>query len=160
MNLPIFRTCILVALLGPVVPISFGSRLDAQASERPTRVPVTLALVDDIPGGAAPFRIVRRVHVAPYDVILLHSSASQDALSEAIADLLTLRSIAGDTATAGGMVRVQRPPQAAGRSPRPLPWAGRVMDDLRRAQPRHVAGVGVVPAVEVWLPPQRKRRQS
>ncbi len=160
MNLRIFLTCIIVALLGPVVSICNGSHLDAQAINRPTRVPVTLALVDSIPEGSAPFQIIRRVDLAPHDVILLPSSASQDALSEAIGDLLTLRSIGGDTATDDGMVRVRRPQPAAGRPPRPLPWAGRVMNDLRRAQPRHVAGVGMVPAVEVWLPPQRKRQQS
>lgn len=160
MSLSIARICILLVLLGPAGSISSGTRLDAQALERPTRVPVTLALVDDISGGATPFLIVRRVDVAPYDVILLQSSASQDALSEAIGDLLTLRSIAGDTAATGGMVRIRRPQQPTGRSPRPLPWAGRVMNDLRQAQPRHIAGVGMVPAIEVWLPPQRERRQS
>jgi len=159
MNRLILRSCLLVALLGPVTPITGGGHLEAQQgpeSRKPARVPVTLVLVDSIPGGTAPFRILRRVDVAPHDVILLLSGADPAALSEAIGDLLVLRSLTGDTTTAGGAVRV-RHRQAKERTPRPVPWAGRVMSDLQRAQPRHLPGVGTVPAVEVWLPPQRKR---
>lgn len=156
----VLRSSLLLALLGPASTLDGEGRLSAQGSQeqrQPVRVPVTLALVDSIPGGAAQFRILRRVDATPHDIILLPYGADQTVLSEAIADLLAMRALTGDTATAAGMMRVRHPQQTAGRTPRPLPWAGRVMNDLRRAEPRPLAGVGTVPAVEVWLPPQRRR---
>lgn len=132
----------------------------AQQSEtprRPTRVPVTLALVDSVPQGNPPFRILRRADVEPHDVILLRADADSVTLSAAVADLLLIRAQQGDTTRAEAMVRVRRRDAEPDRPVRMLPWGRRVMDDLRRAAPKELAGVGTVPAVQIWLPPQRRR---
>ena len=126
------------------------------APERPTRVPVTLALVDSLPGGA-PFRILRRADVSPEDVILFRKGGDSTTLSEAVDQLILMRRMQGDTAQGSGAVRVRRPhtPQHTARV---LPWAHRVMDDLHRAERREIAGVGRAQTVQIWLPPQRARK--
>lgn len=139
--------------------ISLGSQLHAQqgASARPvTRVPVTLALLDTL-SGDNPFRIVRRADLQPHDVILLRSSADSAALSAAIRDLLSIRGVQGDTVRAGSSaaLRVRRSPGGRRQPVRTIPWARDVMNDLRNSRPREVAGIGNVPAVQIWLPPQR-----
>ena len=65
-----------------------------------------------------------------------------------------VRQVAGDTATATGQVRVRR--SVATAPQRPYPWAARVVNDLKAAQPRVVAGIGTVRAVEIWFPPQHR----
>jgi hypothetical protein len=106
--------------------------------------------------GDAGFRILRRADTPPHDIILLAPGADASALSEALAQLQTMRQVQGDTAAATGAMRVSRP--GKGRGPRMLPWAPRVLQDLRRAAARPVAGVGTVPSVQVWLPPTRRAR--
>jgi hypothetical protein len=128
------------------------------ASERrPMRVPVTIVLMDttaQVPG----YRILRRADEAPYDVILLRGRADAVTLSDAVSDLLLVRMAQGDTATSTAPVRVRRARADAGaqRVPR-FPWAERVVNDLWRAEPREVQGIGTVRAVEIWLPPQHGR---
>jgi len=138
----------------------FGAELDAQQStgnsRRPTRVPVMLALVDTLTGDA-PFRILRRADVTPHDVILFRAGADWATLSAAVQDLLSIRRVQGDTTRSGaGAMRVRQPGRTAAREVRMLPWARRVMEDLRRADSRVIAGVGTVPSVQIWLPPQRR----
>ncbi len=41
-----------------------------------------------------------------------------------------------------------------------LPWADRVLTDLRSAQFREIDGMGSSRAVQIWLPPQRGRSQG
>lgn len=120
----------------------------------PTRVPVTLALMSTLPD-SIPYRILRRADGPPYDVILFGSGADAGVLSEAVHDLLLLRAQTGDIPTSGGTMRVRRPRGANGRSRPVLPWAQRVVSDLRRAERRAVPGVGEVQTVEIWLPLQR-----
>jgi hypothetical protein len=127
-----------------------------QGATRPTRVPVTIALVDHPSADGAPFRILRRADQAPYDIILLRPGANQSELSDAIGDLLLIRAQTGDTARTGGTMRIRRTQGASGSVRREIPWAGRVLNDLRKAQPHDLVGVGVVPTVEIWLPPQRR----
>jgi hypothetical protein len=115
--------------------------------------------VDSARTGDAPYRILRRADVAPNDVILLRSGSDAAVLSEAVGNLLLIRAQTGDTAQVSGAVRVKRAQGASGRVPRSFPWAGRVLNDLRQAQARDVPGVGSVPSIEIWLPPQRGRRQ-
>ena len=150
-------------LCAAVLVASVRTELQAQqtaAARAPTRVPVTVALVDTL-AGDAPFRILRRATVAPYDVILLRANADSAALSAAVQDLISIRQVQGDTArAAAGVVRVRRPSATPGQRMRMLPWARRVIDDLRRAERQAVAGVGSVPAVQIWLPPQRGRRPA
>jgi hypothetical protein len=123
------------------------------APRRPTRVPVTLALVDSLPDPAG-FRILRRVDADPADVILLDTNADVAALSAAVEQLLLIRQVQGDTAESTAVMRVRRTQDRPGRGPRVLPWAGRVVNDLHRAPLRDVSGVGNVPSVVIWLPAQ------
>lgn len=124
----------------------------------PTRVPVTLAIVDSTLTGDGSFRILRRADQSPHDIILLRHDIDVAELSGAIESLLLIRGQTGDTAKVNGTTRIQRSGRNPERPSRVLPWAGRVLNDLRRVQPRAVAGVGIVPTVEVWLPPQASRR--
>jgi hypothetical protein len=115
-----------------------------------------LALADSLTSDA-PFRILRRADVTPHDVILFRADADSATLSAAVHDLLAIRRVQGDTTRSGtGAMRVRQPGRAAPRTVRMLPWARRVMDDLRRADRQVIAGVGTVPSVQIWLPPQRR----
>jgi hypothetical protein len=127
-----------------------------RASNPPTRVPVTIALVEELPHPGAPFVILRRVGGADHDVILLPADASVEQLSLAVQALLTARSAAGDTAERPATIRV-RPRSGDTRPHRQFPWIARVHGDLRRAASRPVQGVGNARAVVIWLPPQRPR---
>jgi hypothetical protein len=122
------------------------------------RVPVTIALVDRAADQDAPAVILRRRDAAPHDVILLRrGSATGEQLAVAIQTLLLARDAAGDTATTNATVR-PRPGRA------PSAWMGaergraeRVVARLRGAAPVFVAGVGTVPAVEIYLPSKAMR---
>ena len=140
--------------------IPSGAELVAQQTagnpRRPTRVPVVLALADTLTGDA-PFRILRRADVTPHDVILFRAGADSAALSAAVHDLLAIRRVQGDTTRSGtGAMRVRQPGRAAARDVRMLPWARRVMNDLHHADRQVIPGVGSVPSVQIWLPPQRR----
>ena len=155
------RTLLCAAMLSG---IPLGAELVAQESpgdsRRPTRVPVVLALVDTLMGDA-PYRILRRAEVTPHDVILFRVGADSASLSAAVQDLLSIRRVQGDTTRSGtGAVRVRQPGRTAAREVRVLPWARRVMEDLHRANRQAIAGVGTVPSVQIWLPPQRGRRST
>jgi hypothetical protein len=122
----------------------------------PRRVPVTVASVERLPVTGAPFAVIRRTNASPRDVILLPAGADAKLLSEAVQALLVARQAGGDTAVTPATLRVR--PQRGRTSQRPvLPWAQRVLNDLRRAEARPVEGIGVVPAVEIWLPAQMRR---
>lgn len=128
----------------------------AASARQPTRVPVTLVLVDDLPRSEVPFLVERRPGVAPHDVILLRSDATPEQLSEAIRTLLVIRQVEGDTTSRRATMRT-RLRQAHAGPRREFPWVSRVLADLRRAPPEPLAGYGEVRAVEIWLPPQRGR---
>ncbi|MEW5929860.1 MAG: hypothetical protein AB1941_20600 [Gemmatimonadota bacterium] len=125
---------------------------------RPARVPVTVALAEGSTLGDAPFRVLRRADTSPHDVILLAPDADAAALSEAVGQLLTIRRVQGNVPAVTGAMRVRRP--GSGRGPRMLPWAPRVLQDLRRADTRPLAGVGTVRSVQVWLPPTSRGRSG
>lgn len=126
------------------------------APRGPARVPVTVVLGDSLPRTDAPFVVQRRPDLRPRDVILLRRDATGEDLSEAVRTLLVVRQADGDTATRAATLRM-RPGQARRGTPREFPWAGRVLAELRGAGAREVAGIGRVRAVEIWLPPQRRR---
>jgi len=133
-----------------------GAGQATQSAGAPRRVPVTVATVERLPVPGAPFVLVRRTNAAPRDVILLPAGADAKLLSEVVQALLVGRQAGGDTAAAPATLRVR--PQRGRTSQRPvLPWAQRVLNDLRRAEARPVEGVGSVPAVEIWLPAQTRR---
>lgn len=135
------------------------AHIDAQRpAGAPTRVPVTIVLMERPAPSDAPFGIQRRVGLEPHDVIMLRSDATGDQLSDAVRSLLVIRQGGGDTASASATMRLRpRGSQGAPGSRRAFPWVQRVLADLRRAEPREVAGIGRVRAVQIWLPPQRRR---
>ena len=141
-----------VAAVALLLPCASPGHAQAR---RPTRVAVTVALVDRLPDSVV---ILRRKNVEPLDVILLQPGADSRQLSSAVYDLLTVRQVSGDTADAPSRLRVrakQRPVE------RPvLPWAARVMAHIRQAEPRPIPGVGTVRAVQIWLPPQYWRNHA
>ncbi|HEX2076054.1 MAG TPA: hypothetical protein VHG08_00045 [Longimicrobium sp.] len=138
----------LLALLAGAAPAEGQGRRAA-----PTRVPVTVAVVDELPATQQPFALLRRPPAEGGDVIVLPASADADLLSDAVRALLTVRSHQGDQATERGMLRV-----TARTNRRPaLPWAARVLGDLQRTPEQALAGVGTVRSVLIWLPPQRVR---
>ena len=146
---------VVALLLGLPLPV-MGQATSAStaASNRRPRVPVTVVL-QDTSATSPGFRILRRVDQHPLDVIVLSGPADGETLSEAVRNLLMVRQVVGDTATAVGHVWVRL---SAARAPqRPYPWAARVVNDLRAAPPRAVAGIGTVRAVEIWFPPQHRR---
>jgi hypothetical protein len=121
----------------------------------PARVPVSVALVERLPVPDAPFVLLRDADAEPRDVILLPVDATPEVLSEAIEALLVVRHQRGDQPEESGIVRLARPSGQSRARPR-LPWAPRVLADLRRAPAREIGGVGTVPVVEIWLPRQRR----
>jgi hypothetical protein len=133
------------------------SGVTAQANhsaQRPTRVPVTVVLLD---GNAdEPFRIDRRL-TEPRDVIALRADATKDDLANAVRALLVIRQVGGDTAIQAARMRMRPHPGQALVAQRAIPWAGRVFADLRRAEPQSIPGVGRLRAVRIWLPAQHQR---
>ena len=147
---------IVLSLVALMLGANSAGAQPARASNPPTRVPVTIALVEELPQPGAPFVILRRVNEAEHDVILLPADADAQQLSLAVQALLTARSVAGDSTGSPATIRV-RPRSGEERAHRQFPWIARVHGDLRRAARRPVAGVGNVRAVVIWLPPQRRR---
>lgn len=140
------------------VLLGCAQTMDAQtnAPVPRARVPVTVALVDSLPMDDPGYRILRRAGGTPRDVILLRSAADGAIFSEAVRSLAVIRAVTGDTADASAFVRAHPSAGEPART-RVLPWAERVLNDLRSANPRVVPGVGRVRAVEFWLPAQSSR---
>lgn len=147
----------LSALMVVVVTGAFEA-LPAQAtsdvSGRRPRVPVMIALSEALPQEGAGYTIYRNPGQAQRDVILLRADADERVLSEAVRALLAARRYDGDRAVATSMLRARRPLAVREQAPAALPWAARVLRDLRAANPRSIEGVGTVKAVEIWVPRQ------
>lgn len=127
---------------------------------RPLRVAVTIVFVDSLAQPGAPYLLVRRPGATPADLILVHSGVNPTQLSDAIRGLLTARQAGGDFPQVAATFRV-RPQQRTGAAARPaFPWAARVLNEARRAEPRQVQGVGSARAVEIWLPRQGNGRST
>lgn len=122
----------------------------------PTRIPVTVVLVESTLPGNEAWVVERRPGVSPGDVILLRATADAGQLANAVRTLLVIRQADGDRPTVGRTLRI-RPQQRQRGAAREIPWVPRVWADLRRAEPREVAGVGIARAVDIWLPPQHRR---
>jgi hypothetical protein len=140
-----------------LLPFFVAGQLSAQAvpgpeRARPSRVPVTVALVERLPYPDAPFVVLRQA--AGDDYILLPVDADDAVLTDAVNALLLARRRGGDRATADAVLRV-RPPERV-RGTRALPWVARVLTDLRTAPRRAVPSVGLAPAVQIWLPRQTR----
>lgn len=135
--------------------LTVGSANAQPGGQARTRVPVTVALVSELPYPDAPFVILRAAQPTPRDYILLPENASAALLTEAINGLLLARRQRGDDPAVDAVLRIRaNTPRPA----RPLPWAARVMNDLRSAPHQLVPRVGEVPAVEIWLPRQQRQR--
>jgi hypothetical protein len=139
--------------------LALVSALPARAQDAPAtmRVPVTVAIVDELPYPDAPFVILRRPAETPRDVILLPRTASPALLSDAVRALALARQQGGDVPRSASVLRLTVP-QGRGWERAPLPWVPRVLRDLRRASETTLAGVGRVQAVEIWLPRTIRRR--
>lgn len=144
---------ILVALAPAVVPTRHC--FAQQAQETRARVPAWVAIDPGMEGTDTRFRLARHAGSTPHDVILLEPNADAATLTQAVEALLAARRAGGDMPTSGALLRVRQPHQGA----RVLPWAGRVLDDVRAAPARQIPGVGRVRAVQIWLPAQQRRGQ-
>jgi len=146
-----FLTCVTALLFGAGSLMSQETPA-ARVRHAVDRVPVTVALVEQLPHGAGLFEIVRRAGASPHDVILLsRTTAGEEELSEAIRTLLAARQHGGDLPTRDASLRER---QRNGPMD-PFPWAGRVLRDVRNTAPRPLPGHGDVSFVQIWLPKQR-----
>lgn len=121
----------------------------------PRRMPVAVVLVDTLPHdpGAA-YEVQRRPGFTPHDVILLRTTATVEDLANAVWLVIAGRTAGGDLPAREMALRSRPHPVRGGTRRAVLPWVRRVLDDLQRAEPHEVAGLGKVRAVEIWLPRQ------
>ena len=131
--------------------------------EMARRVPVTVALVDVLPApDSVPAVILRRAQDSPRDVILLRRHAASGAhLAAAVLHLMIVRERSGDTSAVNTTYRLptaRRGPRAWENTEQLRTQA--VVARLRRVEPREVAGVGIVPATEIYLPSQAMREAA
>lgn len=115
----------------------------------PARAPVLVVMVDSLASEPG-YRITRLAHSSEQDVILLPRNADPAQFSEA---LETLRVVwAHDDGRAGAPATFRlRPGPAEARRRVAIPWAERVIADLRAAPEREVPGVGRARSVRIWL---------
>ena len=149
---PISSALLVAAALAASGPVVLAAQRTGERA--PRRVPLTVALVSELPRPGAAYEVQRRTTGSDLDVILLLDTTTPEQFSDAVRGVLTARQAGGDTAARAGAFRV-RPHRSMTRSA--LPWAGRVLTDLRAAHVRVVPGVGRVRAVRIWLPPQSGR---
>jgi hypothetical protein len=149
MKLATFILCLVA--LGSSAPATIAQQPGAG---QPRRVAATIVLLDSIAKPGAPFVVVRRPGATPADLILVRSEIGAAELSDAIRGLLTARQANGDFPDAAATFRVRPQSRTAAVARPAFPWAQRVLNDLRRAAPREIHGVGRVRAVEIWLPRQ------
>jgi hypothetical protein len=138
---------LLLLLVAALLPLSALSAA-AQSTGPAPRTPALVALSPDLRGAETPFRLTRFGGNSPLDVILLAPEADASVLTQAVEALMVVRRQSGDHAGVSATFRVRRPQQR----PRVLPWAARVLQDVRSAAPREIPGVGRVRAVQIWLP--------
>lgn len=142
--------------LALLVGILFVAELNAQPAARgdglSARVAVTVALSEAISDSVPPYTILRIPGSARPDVIVLRHDADEHSLSEAVRTLLLTRRQTGDVPASAGRFRMRRSEGGHEGRPSVLPWAARVLRDLRESPIRPVDGVGAVKAVEIWLP--------
>jgi hypothetical protein len=136
--------------------ITVGSANAQPGNRTRARIPVTVALVTEMPYPGVPFVILRDAQPIPRDYILLPEDADAALLTEAINGLLLARRHGGDDPAADAVLRIRSQTNAP-RSARPLPWAARVINDLQSAPSQTVPRVGEVPAIEIWLPRQQRQ---
>jgi hypothetical protein len=142
--------CLLMLAAGlAALPWSVSAAQQTQGARG--RVPTLVAISPDLQGAETRFRLARFGGNAPRDVILLAPEADAATLTQAVEALLAVRRQSGDVATSNAMLRTREPQRA-----RVLPWAARVVQDVRAAAPRQIPGVGRLRAVQIWLPAQQR----
>lgn len=120
----------------------------APTSTRVHRVPVIVAIAEP-PTGGGRFEIVRRKSSDGPDIILLTDSAGPAALSDAVRALMVVRRRDGDAAPATARIRTRpNPASTAG----VIPWAPRVLDDVRARPVQPLGAYGPARWVQIWLP--------
>jgi hypothetical protein len=140
---------ILAAVLAHVQLAAQGAPAANEAANSP-RLPVTLVFSEELPDPQARFVILRQPGKSRTDVILLRPDADERTLSDAVRAIMVTRARANALPGGGGMLRTRH---SAARSAI-LPWAERVLNDLRSAAVQPVEGIGNVKSVEIWLPRQ------
>jgi hypothetical protein len=144
------RATVMAALALPVCAAAQAGPAGAGRAAGP-RVPVTVAIAEALPDTSVHYVILRKPGRSHSDVILLRSDADETILSDAVRTLLVTRRHQGDIPINPAMLRAVPASDARGAV---LPWATRVLNDVRAATARHVEGVGSARAVEIWLPRQ------
>jgi hypothetical protein len=142
----------LILLLIALATVTAG-RVGAQTADASprARVPVWVAIAQDLQETEG-YRILRFAGNGAGDVILLQPNADAVTFTRAVDALMAIRTRAGDTPQADAAMRVR----TSQHRPRgPLPWANRVLRDLRVAELRQVPRVGMRRAVRIWLPAQQ-----
>ena len=111
------------------------------------RVPVMVVSVPASQVDESGFALLRRKGRGVHNLVLISSERLNEAtVSEAIMQMVTLRTLRGDQAQENGRFRVHSSRQAN------LPWSGAVIERLRQEVPTEIDGVGKYPAVTIWLP--------
>ncbi len=162
---PVLRCSILLTLMISLMDpsLSAGGRLLAQDTDsRVTgRVPVTIALVDEVDGSHDGAVILRRADRHPNDVIMIaRREANAEIFSAAVFTLLVTRRVLGDVPEAEARIPVLREHGPRAWRSRIMPRLGRLLGGLRSAEPAWVHGVGLVRSVTVWLPADYEMRLS
>lgn len=154
------RTILLLICL-----VLVGHSVNAQevrpAPARGPRVPVLLAAIDSLPMTMPRFRIIRFAgDGAAQDVIALPSNADPEMLSQAVETLQLVWSSADEHSSANAIFRMV--PDSSPTSPprQPMPWAARVLEDLRTTHERHVPGLGMVRTVQIWIPRMTRTKRQ
>lgn len=133
-----------------------GSRATAQgtntAQDGGHRLPVVVAIADNLPPDEPAFRIVR----GPQTVILVPANASPELLTQAVE---TLRAAGtGTISSTGRSVQLRASGAASTRQRTSFPWAARVLADLEKAELRQLPEVGFVRWVMIYVPRGRAQR--
>lgn len=150
------RSVLLTLAVAVLLPQASISEADAQATRSRTaaRVAAKVVLSDRLPPDSR-FIVRRSPRSAHHDVIVLAQDANEAELGNAIRMLLTIRQRHGDIPSEERTLRI-RPGGTNLSSRLPFPWIGRVLGDVKRAERVDVGGVGVVRAVQIWLPRQNR----
>lgn len=140
---------LLLAFAVALVPSAFCAAQQAHPAAR-ARVPALVAISPDLQRAETPFRLARFGGNSPRDVILLAPDADASVLTQAVEALMIVRRQSAASTSATFRVQQTRPPRV-------LPWAARVLQDVRGAAPQEIPGVGRLRAVQIWLPAQHSR---
>ncbi|HZG44090.1 MAG TPA: hypothetical protein VEY93_14175 [Longimicrobium sp.] len=119
-----------------------------------SRIPALLVIVDTLSTINPRYRILRTSGDPVSDAILLPRNADPEMVTEAILALQMIRQRAPGVGTAPAELRMRTVSEAHPMR-RVLPWAGRIIGDLRRAPYGDMAPLGRVRSIQIWLPSPR-----